>query len=864
MSETFTNKLTIKGQQKKAVAEANNTGLNITTFQVGDSNGSYYEPTENQTALKNTKYTGTFTAGTQSQIIVNSVNSNEVLYKCFIPADIGGFTIRELGLFDNDGDLILICKLPAQDKFALASGLFQPLTFTPKIIYMNPQTQAILTPTSQTVPTTSEVTNMIEESVSQSIAEIMCEAPIKNTEGHLSLNIDNSLKILDGKLTVAATLSCTDPLEIIDNKINLKINGALKIENKKLGVNFLTPNAINSGSDKILVYDNAPTLGKDLFVDFSRGDATDNYGNPVTVSGSPTFIGNKYNSNGNSGLLYPNISFGTGPWCVQKKVKFDSVAGTQILMCTNVAYGGPLLEMYGNKLSTILSSNGSSWNLVSTTYGIKADWDTTTNYYLRYRFTGTQYLIDWSIDYNSTTNQGTWTNDITINCTTAIYSSGGLKLGSYYDNSYPFSGTIDDIQVTIGSSTIIPRNASNLLTFNTSPNILLTNYKYETGTITSISDFIITSALCKSVATTANAISGGDTANAEKNYAFDGTLTGYPGYWGASQSQIGAAGMGVSFLGQKNLAGKVKKIKYWNYYATSDANVYSPSSIKVQYSLDNGTSWQDIMVVNNLNTANGASNELILPMYNFSNNHQVRLLANSSVSNYWIIQELQFFVEDPTGTIYIPETYNIYLGIDGSKEAFSTPYTIAKTLPVNPVINEVCFVTGVEPALLKKFNGNTWELYDKVPCGQVITNSSGAISAVVQPGFNQNGYNVNKNTIKKYDSGWFPVSVGYTYTKTHNLGSSNLKTTVLYSDNSDGSGFNMQVVVLFHPASYTCTAGCVVANITNTTMQIKTGSNDVAGGHPYPNTDNPAFGGDRLYYGGPKYSGYYRVLTEAV
>lgn len=163
MSETFTNILTKIGQQKKAQAEASGIALNITTFKVGDGNGAYYEPTETQTALKNTKYTETFTAGTQSQIIINPSATNEVLYKCFIPADVGGFTIRELGLFDNDGDLILICKLPAQDKFALASGLYQPLTFTPKIIYTNPTTSAVLTPTSQTVPTVTEVINIISD-----------------------------------------------------------------------------------------------------------------------------------------------------------------------------------------------------------------------------------------------------------------------------------------------------------------------------------------------------------------------------------------------------------------------------------------------------------------------------------------------------------------------------------------------------------------------------------------------------------------------------------------------------------------------------------------------------------------------------
>ncbi len=198
MSETFTNKLTIKGQQKKALAEANNTPLNITTFKVGDGNGTYYEPNENQTALKNTKYTGTFSAGTQSQIVINPSASNEVLYKCFIPADVGGFTIRELGLFDDDGDLILICKLPAQDKFALASGLYQPLTFTPKIIYTNPQTQAVLTPTSQVVPTTSEVINLITENVPETI----CTLPMKNTNGTISLEFDTTLKLLSNKLSV--------------------------------------------------------------------------------------------------------------------------------------------------------------------------------------------------------------------------------------------------------------------------------------------------------------------------------------------------------------------------------------------------------------------------------------------------------------------------------------------------------------------------------------------------------------------------------------------------------------------------------------------------------------------------------------
>ena len=244
MSETFTNKLTIKGQQKKAVAEANNIGLNITTFQVGDGNGAYYEPTESQTALKNTKYTGSFTAGTQSQIIVNSSAINEVLYKCFIPADVGGFTIRELGLFDNDGDLILICKLPAQDKFSLSSGLYQPLTFTPKIIYTNPTTSAVLTPTSQVVPTVTQVINMITEYAPKTAFSL----PLVNTDGTISLEINEPLTVLENKLSV----DFTTVYDGLDKKADIDFENVTMFDVINLGSitsNFtLTQDGIHKGN----------------------------------------------------------------------------------------------------------------------------------------------------------------------------------------------------------------------------------------------------------------------------------------------------------------------------------------------------------------------------------------------------------------------------------------------------------------------------------------------------------------------------------------------------------------------------------------------------------------------------------------
>jgi len=283
MSEIFTNILTQIGQQKKAQAEATGTALEITTFKVGDSNGSYYQPNENQTALVNAKYTGSFEEGTQSQIVINPSASNEVLYKCFIPAEIGGFTIRELGLFDSDGDLILICKLPAQDKFSLASGLYQPLTFTPKIIYANPQTQAVLTPTSQIVPTTGEVVNIVETSIQEAVGNIEYLAPIIKNNAAISLQIDESLKLENGKLSVRQNLSTN--FSINSGNTN---NGDADILNAPgIGQAYQTlamPTFSSNSQDSIIIYSSGFS-STSTYLAFDKNDGTF-----LTMNASPAVI----------------------------------------------------------------------------------------------------------------------------------------------------------------------------------------------------------------------------------------------------------------------------------------------------------------------------------------------------------------------------------------------------------------------------------------------------------------------------------------------------------------------------------------------------------------------------------------------
>ncbi|MEI8129724.1 MAG: hypothetical protein WCG95_08945 [bacterium] len=101
-----------------------------------------------------------------------------------------------------------------------------------------------------------------------------------------------------------------------------------------------------------------------------------------------------------------------------------------------------------------LSSNGSSWNISGGSIGIKSNWDIITEYYIRVRFTGSQYLVDWSTDGIS------WTNDITINNTSSIYPNmSSLFFGISNDRvTNPLAGTMDNLQVTLGASGCTTKN----------------------------------------------------------------------------------------------------------------------------------------------------------------------------------------------------------------------------------------------------------------------------------------------------------------------------------------------------------------------------------------------------------------------
>ncbi|NOW92316.1 hypothetical protein BCD91_004339 [Clostridium beijerinckii] len=123
MAENFYTILTTTGKAKIANSAALGTKVNFKTLKVGDGNGAYYEPTENQTALINKVWEGNIGA-----VTVDEINSNWIVTETTIPASDGGFFIREAGIFDEDGDLIAIAKMAATYKPVAAEGATKDLS----------------------------------------------------------------------------------------------------------------------------------------------------------------------------------------------------------------------------------------------------------------------------------------------------------------------------------------------------------------------------------------------------------------------------------------------------------------------------------------------------------------------------------------------------------------------------------------------------------------------------------------------------------------------------------------------------------------------------------------------------------------
>lgn len=103
----------------RAIAHALSQGqpLQLTQFAVGDGNGQAVTPTANATALVHQTHIAPVSA-----VSLDPRNNKQVIVELTIPENIGGFYIREMGVFDEQNKLIAYANCPESFKPTESSG----------------------------------------------------------------------------------------------------------------------------------------------------------------------------------------------------------------------------------------------------------------------------------------------------------------------------------------------------------------------------------------------------------------------------------------------------------------------------------------------------------------------------------------------------------------------------------------------------------------------------------------------------------------------------------------------------------------------------------------------------------------------
>nr|DAN54405.1 MAG TPA: tail collar fiber protein [Bacteriophage sp.] len=117
MSQQYYTLVTNIGAARIAKATALGTVVNLSQMAVGDGGGNPITPSATATALTREVYRSSL-----NMLEVDENNQKQVIAELLIPEEQGDFTIREVGLFDDDNNLIAIGSIADSYKPLLSSG----------------------------------------------------------------------------------------------------------------------------------------------------------------------------------------------------------------------------------------------------------------------------------------------------------------------------------------------------------------------------------------------------------------------------------------------------------------------------------------------------------------------------------------------------------------------------------------------------------------------------------------------------------------------------------------------------------------------------------------------------------------------
>lgn len=153
---TFKTIHTNYGLTRLAEAESTGTPINLTHMAVGDGNGNPVEPTEGQTELVRERYRAEV-----NRVFQDPADNTRFTAELVVPASEGGFTLREVGVFDDQGGLFVVGNLPDTYKPAAAEGSFADTVVRVEFLVSNADIVSLQVDPNVAVATQSWISNNI-------------------------------------------------------------------------------------------------------------------------------------------------------------------------------------------------------------------------------------------------------------------------------------------------------------------------------------------------------------------------------------------------------------------------------------------------------------------------------------------------------------------------------------------------------------------------------------------------------------------------------------------------------------------------------------------------------------------------------
>ena len=205
MANKYFTLVTKLGQAKLANASVTGEKLAFSKIALGSGEGT---PNESQTALQAEKWRGPV-----SNVAIDESNPNWVVIEAVIPHNAGGFTIAEIGVFDEAGDLVVVGNYPKTYKPVVEEGTTKDVAIRIIIEVSNAENVTIKVDPSVVIATRKYVDDAIKNAIGGiDLSELASKAELsehetaiadKNKLGHVKvgggLSIDH-----DGVLSVTA------------------------------------------------------------------------------------------------------------------------------------------------------------------------------------------------------------------------------------------------------------------------------------------------------------------------------------------------------------------------------------------------------------------------------------------------------------------------------------------------------------------------------------------------------------------------------------------------------------------------------------------------------------------------------------